>query len=140
MRVKGIVRNEAFISGMFFALGFLAFFLISTNVYAELSIVKNEPLLTTDNFNKTFTNTTIGNNTSNKNIISQENFALLNQPKEKDTSLIPNNISNAFNNKTTPKEIDTTQVEDVTSKSNLTHEAINSKIEIPIVSYIENEG
>jgi len=140
MRLKGIDRNDAFILSLFFAIGFLAFFLISTNVSAELAIVKNESLFPADNINKTITNTTMGNNTSNKPSISQESFPLSNQNKMKEKSLEPNNISKTLNTITKPKEIDTATIKHPTSKLDLNNEPKNSKIEIPIVSYIENEG
>jgi hypothetical protein len=86
MRVKRIVSNDSFILSLFFALGFLAFLLMSTNVNAELSTVKDKSVLTAENFNKTNTDSIIGNHIGNKTDISQKNIPLQSQIEVNDAS------------------------------------------------------
>ncbi|HET7642704.1 MAG TPA: hypothetical protein VFK40_04285 [Nitrososphaeraceae archaeon] len=140
MRVKRILSNDSFLLSLFFALGFLACLLMSTNVNAELSTVKDKSVLTAENFNKTNMDSKIGNHLGNQTVISQEISPLQSQIKVNDTSFESNNKSNTFNNITTSTGTNSSKANDMLSNSNPTLETKNLKNEIPIVSYIENEG
>ena len=106
MRVKQIASNDSFILSLFFALGFLAFLLMSPNVNAELSTVKDKSILTAENFNKTNIDSKIGNSSlGNKSDISQENSPQQSQIEvTEDTSFEPNSKSDTFKNATTSIE------------------------------------
>ena len=140
MRVKRILSNDSFLLSLFFALGFLAFLLMSTNVNAELSNVKDKSVLTAENFNKTNMDSKIGNHLGNQTVISQEISPLQSQIEVNDTSFESNNKSNTFNNITTSTETNSSKANDMLPNSNPSLETKKLKNEIPIVSYIENEG
>ncbi|HJT85414.1 MAG TPA: hypothetical protein VJ697_13115 [Nitrososphaeraceae archaeon] len=113
---------------------------MSTNVNAELSNVKDKSVLTAENFNKTNMDSKIGNHLGNQTVISQEISPLQSQIEVNDTSFESNNKSNTFNNITTSTETNSSKANDMLPNSNPSLETKKLKNEIPIVSYIENEG